>query len=88
MSNRTKPTSKRSVTVALTQMPCSPDPEQNLARQLQLIEQAAGRGAQIICTPELFKSHYFCQTEDHRFFDLAAPIGHSSATAGSTRTMV
>ena len=74
MSNRTKPTSKRSVTVALTQMPCSPDPEQNLARQLHLIEQAAARGAQIICTPELFKTHYFCQTEDHRFFDLAEPI--------------
>jgi N-carbamoylputrescine amidase len=88
MSNRTKPTSTPSVTVALTQMPCSPDPEQNLPRQLHLIEQAAARGAHIICTPELFKTHYFCQTEDHRFFDLAEPIGLSSSTAGSMRTKV
>src|SRR5204862_5443096 len=37
-------------------------------------ERAAGRGAQIICTQELFRSQYFCQSEDHRRFKLAEPI--------------
>src|SRR5688572_11822755 len=60
--------------VALTQMACSPDVEKNRANQLRLIEQAAKRGAQVVCTQELFTSQYFCQVEDHRFFELAEPI--------------
>ena len=38
------------------------------------VRQAAARGAQIVCLQELFRSQYFCQVEDHRFFDLAEPI--------------
>ncbi len=37
-------------------------------------ERAVSRGAQIICTQELFRSQYFCQTEDHKHFRLAEPI--------------
>ena len=62
------------VQVGITQMACSDDPRDNLRRQLKLVEQAAQDGAQIICTQELFKSLYFCQAEDHRFFKLAEPI--------------
>jgi N-carbamoylputrescine amidase len=62
------------VTVGLTQMACTPDPRANLARQLELLERAAARGGQILCTQELFASQYFCQCEDHRFFKLAEPI--------------
>jgi len=64
----------RVVRVGLTQMACGTDPAKNLARQIRLVEQAAARGAKIVCTQELFCSQYFCQTEDHRFFDLAEPI--------------
>src|SRR2546423_13657971 len=64
----------RVVQVGLTQMACSADPRDNLSRQLKLAEQAAKAGAQIICTQELFRSQYFCQTEDHRFFKLAESI--------------
>jgi len=39
-----------------------------------MVERAAQRGAQIVCLPELFRSLYFCQTEDHRQFALAEPI--------------
>jgi N-carbamoylputrescine amidase len=39
-----------------------------------MIEQAATKGAEIICTQELFASQYFCQVEDHRFFKLAEAI--------------
>jgi N-carbamoylputrescine amidase len=62
------------VQIGLTQMACSTDAEDNLRRQVGLVEQAIGRGAQIICTQELFRSQYFCQIEDHRFFKLAETI--------------
>ncbi len=68
------PSNSRIVRLGLTQMACGDDPQANLARQLALIEDAADAGAQIVCTQELFTSKYFCQGEDHRFFDLAEPV--------------
>lgn len=52
------------VTLGLLQFGCSADPKTNLKRALALAEQAARKGARIICTPELFRSQYFCQSED------------------------
>jgi len=46
----------------------------NLAATLDRIRAAADRGAELVCTQELFGSPYFCQIEDHRFFELAEPI--------------
>src|SRR6187200_761970 len=69
-----KTTSARVVQVGLIQRPCSPDPEINLRKTLLAAEAAANRGAQIVCTQELFRSQYFCQSEDHKYFDLAEPI--------------
>jgi len=62
------------VTIGLIQMRCTSEPQANLRKGLALIGKAARRGAQIICLPELFRSLYFCQTEDHRQFALAEPI--------------
>jgi N-carbamoylputrescine amidase len=62
------------VTLALVQMRCSEDPAENLARALSRIEEAARLGARIACLPELFRSRYFCQTEDAAHFELAEPI--------------
>jgi N-carbamoylputrescine amidase len=62
------------VKVALIQTACSPDPDANLKKTLAQAEKAAHQGAQIICTQELFRSQYFCQAEDHKFFELAEPI--------------
>ena len=70
----TSPRSNRIVTVGLLQRSCSPDPAENLARTLAAAERASKEGAQIICTQELFRSQYFCQAEDHRYFQLAEPI--------------
>ena len=64
----------RIVKVGLTQMACSEDVEDNRFRQLNLLHKCADEGAQILCTQELFTSQYFCQVEDHRFFELAEPI--------------
>src|SRR5438034_4957358 len=66
--------SSSTVALALLQSRCSPDPEANLKKTLRAAERAAGAGAQIICTQELFRSQYFCQSEDHKYFALAEPI--------------
>jgi len=60
--------------IGLIQMACSVDPNENLAKATWRIREAAGRGAQIVCLQELFRSQYFCREEDARFFDLAEPI--------------
>ena len=59
------------VKLGLLQAACSSDPKENLKKTLALAEKAAKQGAQIICTQELFRSQYFCQIEDHKYFDLA-----------------
>jgi N-carbamoylputrescine amidase len=79
----TTATTPSTVTLGLVQMSCTPDPETNMRKAVQGIREAAGRGAQIVCLQELFRSRYFCQTEDHRFFALAEPIpGPSTAALG------
>jgi N-carbamoylputrescine amidase len=62
------------VTLALLQHACSADPAANLAKTLALAERAVRRGANIICTQELFRSEYFCQSEDYAHFALAESI--------------
>ncbi|HEY5078218.1 MAG TPA: carbon-nitrogen hydrolase [Opitutaceae bacterium] len=62
------------VTLGLLQHACSDDPAANLKKTLSLAEEAARRGANIICTQELFRSQYFCQSEDHRNFSLAEKV--------------
>jgi N-carbamoylputrescine amidase len=60
--------------LGLVQMRCTPEPAHNLAHAVAMVREAAARGAEIICLPELFRSQYFCQTEDHANFDLAEAI--------------
>src|SRR5947209_15293808 len=67
-------TTQRIVRVGLTQVACGDDLAANLAKQAKLVEDAAKAGSQIICTQELFRSKYFCQVEDHRFFKTAETI--------------
>jgi len=58
----------------LVQMSMTPDPEKNLERAIERVQQAAARGAQVVCLPELFQTQYFCQREEAGLFDLAEPI--------------
>ncbi len=60
--------------VGLVQMRCTANPADNLERACAAVDDAAARGASIVCLPELFRSLYFCQVEDSRCFDLAEPI--------------
>ncbi len=66
--------------VALIQMQCGTDPAANMARAIAWIRDAAKQRAQIVCLPELFRSQYFCQTEDHANFALAEKIPGPSTT--------
>ena len=63
-----------SVTLGLLQHACTPDPAANLELGLAMADRAAQQGARIICTQELFRSQYFCQSEDHANFALAEAI--------------
>jgi len=75
--------SDRTSCVALVQMQCGAEPEKNFSRAVEFIRDAAKQGAQIVCLPELFRSQYFCQTEDHANFALAEEIpGGSTSTLG------
>src|SRR5262250_2286987 len=60
--------------VGLVQMSATPDPEKNLERAIDKLRQAAAKGAQIVCLPELFRTQYFCQREDASLFDLAESV--------------
>ncbi len=70
--------------VALIQRAVTADLDKNLDATLADIEDAASQGAQIICTQELFRSHYFCQSEDHSHFELSETIPGPSTEAFSS----
>src|SRR3989442_1509117 len=60
--------------IALIQMRCGPEPEKNFIRAVEFIRDAAKKGGQIVCLPELFRSQYFCQAEDHKYFELTEEV--------------
>jgi len=64
----------KKVRVALVQMACIDKPDQNVKKALERIGKAAKAGAQIVCLQELFRSRYFCQSEDDAQFELAESI--------------
>src|SRR5271156_4507044 len=61
-------------TIGLIQMRMSKHPKDNLDKACVMLEQAAKKGAQVACLPELFLTEYFCQTLNQAFFNLAEPI--------------
>jgi len=69
------------VKLGLIQTDVSVNPNVNLKKTVALVERAAKQGAQIICTQELFRSQYFCQSEDHKNFELAETIPGPSTDA-------
>jgi N-carbamoylputrescine amidase len=69
------------IKLGLIQTGVSPDPAANLKKTVALIERAAKSGARIISTQELFRSQYFCQSEDHKNFLLAEKIPGPSTDA-------
>ena len=69
------------IKLGLIQTSVSVNPDANLKKTVALIERAAKSGAKIICMQELFRSQYFCQSEDHKNFKLAEKIPGPSTGA-------
>src|SRR5213596_4098949 len=69
--------------VGLVQMSMSDDPEANLGKAVARIRDAAQQGATLVCLPELFRTQYIGQREDHALFDLAEAVpGPTTETLG------
>src|SRR6266516_434453 len=69
--------------IALVQMRMSDDPQANLGKAVARIREAAQQGATLVCLPELFRTHYIAQREDHELFDLAEAVpGPTTETLG------
>jgi N-carbamoylputrescine amidase len=60
--------------LGLVQMRCHDDPQANLDRATAGIEEAARRGAGLVCLQELFRTPYFPQREDPACFELAESV--------------
>jgi len=71
----------RQTTVGLVQMSMTADPQANLAKAIARVREAAGRGATLICLPELFRTLYIGQREDHDLFNLAEAVPGPSTDA-------
>lgn len=69
---------KKEIRIALIQMSMEADTSRNLKKAKELVVQAAKNDAKIICLPEMYKSLYFCQKEEHEFFKLAEKLDGES----------
>jgi N-carbamoylputrescine amidase len=80
---------EREIRLGLIQMSSAEDPAANLAKALDRIDEAARRGAQLICLQELFRSRYFCQAEEAANFELAeaVPGPTTEALGGAARRL-
>lgn len=62
------------VRIAGVQFVGNVDKETNIRTAIRMVRAAAGRGARIICLPELFSTMYFCVETRPEYFDWAEPI--------------
>jgi N-carbamoylputrescine amidase len=75
--------SKSTYTIAVLQLNLNDVAANNLAKCIQWVRKAAQQGAEVISLPELYSSHYFCQSEDVANFELAEPLYSTSFIAFS-----
>ena len=69
--------------IAVIQLNLNDVAENNLKKCLSWVRDAASQGAEVISLPELYSSHYFCQSEDVDNFALAEPLYSTSFIAFS-----
>ena len=75
------PTPPTRFKVGLVQMRMTADPAANLATAVARVKEAAAKGAAIVCLPELFRTLYLAQREDHELFNLAEAVPGPSTQA-------
>ena len=66
--------------IGIIQMSMQAAPEANVKKAEELLREAKAQGVQVACLPELFRSYYFCQSENHDYYDLAEPIPGPTST--------
>ncbi|ALQ07805.1 carbon-nitrogen hydrolase [Pseudoalteromonas fuliginea] len=74
-------TSPAKLTVALVQQSNTDNAQDNMAKSMSAIREAAQKGAKLVVLQELHRSLYFCQTENVDVFDLAETIPGPSSNA-------
>ena len=74
----------RTYSIAVIQLNLNDNATNNLTKCKDWVKKAAKEGAQVICLPELYSSHYFCQSEDVDNFALTEPLYSTSFTAFSS----
>ncbi|WP_338408311.1 carbon-nitrogen hydrolase [uncultured Flavobacterium sp.] len=74
---------KNKYKIAVIQLNLNDVAENNLKKCLSWVRDAASQGAEVISLPELYSSHYFCQSEDVDNFELAEPLYSTSFIAFS-----
>ena len=74
---------KRTYKIAVLQLNLNDIAENNLKKCLSWVKDAAKQGAEVISLPELYSSHYFCQSEDTDNFALAEELYSTSFIAFS-----
>jgi N-carbamoylputrescine amidase len=81
--NKNKTDQSGNFNAGLIQISLEKDTKHNLDKAASWVSKAAKKGADVICLPELFRSRYFCQSENLDYFDLAESIsGPSSQILG------
>jgi N-carbamoylputrescine amidase len=75
--------SKSTYKIAVLQLNLNDIAENNLKKCLTWVRDAVKLGAEVISLPELYSSHYFCQSEDTANFALAEPLYSTSFIAFS-----
>ena len=73
------------VQIGLIQMTCGEDVQANFDKTVELIREAANKGANIVCLQELFKSTYFCQVADPELLKLAEEVEADSPSVQPLR---
>jgi beta-ureidopropionase len=63
----------RTVRAALIQAHANLPKDEALAKHVEMIEQAAGQGAQVVCLQEIFFGPYFCALQEPKWFQTAEP---------------
>lgn len=74
---------KRKYKIAVVQLNLNDVAENNLKKCISWVKDLANKGAEVILLPELYSSHYFCQSEDVDNFALAEPLYSTSFIAFS-----
>ena len=69
----------KKINLAITQMACSWDRQENIDNAIDMVREAAAAGANIVLLQELFETLYFCKDINQKYFELATKVSENPA---------